>query len=917
MSDTIEHLRKQLAEAEENLRLIQERKAQFVLETDIPLQLIKEERRLRAEIPKLRAKLDEENKARRERRGRQRVVNLRPLDMTHTFKDRAREMQELCEHLADSSVRLVSVVGRAGMGKTALVSRVLGDLEQDALPIPGGDRELPINGILYLSARSTGLSLERIYADVGRMLGESDAGRLATRWTSDAPLPAKVEYLLETMGDGLYIILLDNLEDLLAEDGTIAEEGLRVFVDCCLTQPGGAQLVATSRDQVTVAAAALRGARSIPLQQGLPQDEAIALLRDLDPQGELGLSNAPKDELRRVVQLTKGIPRALEILAGILHEDPTASLTGLLDDEKLVGEQVVEQLVAEGYRRLGEAKRRVIEALAVFDRPVQETAIAYLLHPWWPGLDVQDRLPSLVRGYFVSANRRAERYSLHPLDRDYAYRQIPDDRESGSYNRRNLELRAADFYASIRKPESEWHTIDDLEPQLNEFEHRVLAEDYDDAAHLILEATHRHLVRWGYARRIVSLGQQLEGKIKDKVLENRILGNQGHAYAHLGHYENAVSYYEQALGIAREIGIKASEGHHLGYLGRAYRNLEKYAPSVECHQQALSIAREMNDEDGECINLCNLGITLRNKGQHDQSIDYLKEALKISRRTGNKHIEGRALMNLGKAHLETGLTEKAITYHKQALHILRDIGYRREEGDTLCSIGWAYESLGKSQQAKERYEQSLAIMREIGDRRGEANSLLSLGGYLLRLGDLQPATEHLLNAREIAEEVGKHSAGHFANRYLVQAYLESGRLEDAWDSIVLTLTHNLPLYNSEAAVLHGIVLARMGQLEAAQAAFEKARHFATEELQGTSRYVRASYTHGLAIVGLALLSTGQAQNELIVKAGDAYEAARAVCDDKGVLADALRQLDELRPLDSSGMLDAIADKLIEQPAHPE
>jgi hypothetical protein len=121
------------------------------------------------------------------------VVNVRPLDVTHTFKDRLREMGVLCDHLVDASVRLVSVVGRGGMGKTALVSRVLGELERGVLSVPGAERELPIDGILYLSARSTGLSLERIYADVGRMLGEPTASKLAARWIDrDTPLTAKV-----------------------------------------------------------------------------------------------------------------------------------------------------------------------------------------------------------------------------------------------------------------------------------------------------------------------------------------------------------------------------------------------------------------------------------------------------------------------------------------------------------------------------------------------------------------------------------------------------------------------------------------------------------------------------------------------------------------------------------------------------
>jgi len=46
-------LRRQLAEARENLRLIQERKAEYVLGTDIPLQLVKEERQLMERIAEL------------------------------------------------------------------------------------------------------------------------------------------------------------------------------------------------------------------------------------------------------------------------------------------------------------------------------------------------------------------------------------------------------------------------------------------------------------------------------------------------------------------------------------------------------------------------------------------------------------------------------------------------------------------------------------------------------------------------------------------------------------------------------------------------------------------------------------------------------------------------------------------------
>ncbi|QLQ08085.1 MAG: hypothetical protein HZY76_20195 [Anaerolineae bacterium] len=50
-------LERQLAELRENLHLIEERKSQFVQETDIPLQLIKDERRVRNRIADLEKRL--------------------------------------------------------------------------------------------------------------------------------------------------------------------------------------------------------------------------------------------------------------------------------------------------------------------------------------------------------------------------------------------------------------------------------------------------------------------------------------------------------------------------------------------------------------------------------------------------------------------------------------------------------------------------------------------------------------------------------------------------------------------------------------------------------------------------------------------------------------------------------------------
>jgi len=858
--------------------------------------------RLEDDMDSLRARRDQADKARREMRDRQRVVNLRPLDVTH-FKDRFREIQVLCDHLADASVRLVSVVGRGGMGKTALVSKVLADLERGVLPLPGEERELAIDGILYLSARSTGLGLERIYADVERMLGEPAASKLAVRWAGDAPLAAKVEYLLETMRDGLYLILLDMLEDYLTEDGAITEEGLRLFVERCLTQPGGARLIVTSREEVKVAAAALPGARNIPLREGLPEDEAVALLRDLDPQGTLGLRDAPEDDLCRAVRLTRGIPRALEIMAGILHQDPTASLSRLLADEAAFGAEVVERLVATGYQRLENEEQRIMETLAVFDRPVDETAIVYLLHPWFPGLDVRAGLRRLVSSYFASASRVTSEYSFHPLDREYAYRQLPEDEGADTYNRRSLELRAADFYAGLRKPESAWKTIDDLAPQLAEFEHRVRAGDYDDACRVLNPIDFDYLYLWGHYARLVELREKLLRHLIDPGLQVTNLGRLGNAYRTLGQVERAINLYEEALAIAREIGERQKEGRILGNLGSAYRALGQFGRAINLYKKALDIARESGNRPEEGIQLGNLGSAYHYLRQVEQAIDMYKEALVIAREIGDRRSEGDLLGNKGFAYLALGQVKRAISLNKEALDISHKIGSRQEKGVQRCNLGDAYYVLGQLEQAIDIYKEALAIAREIGYRAGEERSLSNLGNAYRTMGQAKQAIGYYKEALDVACEIKDRQGESYQLIGLGRVLLAAGEFAKARRRFAKALALDVPI-SYQAALALGIVLLHQHD-PATGETFVDADARCRAMLDKTAGLYGPRYALAAALVGEAVCDPRWADEgeraELLAPALAEYRRALENCAASGVVRDVLHDLEMIRAAGIEGL----------------
>jgi WD40 repeat protein/energy-coupling factor transporter ATP-binding protein EcfA2 len=129
MGGVLSSLRKQLAEAEENLLLIQVRKSEYVQEIDIPLQLVKEERRLDAHIADLQARLTRLIETPCPYRG------LEPFEAEHAafYFGREKMVERLVAKVKESA--FVAVVGSSGCGKTSLVrAGLVAALRQGALP---------------------------------------------------------------------------------------------------------------------------------------------------------------------------------------------------------------------------------------------------------------------------------------------------------------------------------------------------------------------------------------------------------------------------------------------------------------------------------------------------------------------------------------------------------------------------------------------------------------------------------------------------------------------------------------------------------------------------------------------------------------------------------------------------------------
>lgn len=788
---------------------------------------------------------------------RRRVIGTPPVGTNKHFKDREPEMTQILNALVSSDeFCLVSIYGKAGIGKTALACRAMEQLEKA--------RE-NVFGLAYHSTQNHNLSLEQIYFSCARILGGSAEKSLGRIWQSSIKVELKIKNLLEFCHDHRIIILLDNLESLQSADGGFIDRDLELFINEFLQLPRSPRILLTSREPLRVPLEFRKYEKIIPLEQGLPISNAVDLLMELGKDGNL--EKVPVSVLRKAAKQAFGYPRALEAIVGLLDQDPKLSLQDLLDNRKLFGAKVTENLVIEAHSRLTSDSERVMQALAVFERPTNAVAIKYLLEPYAATLDVDATLARLARGYFVTLNRKTNEYVLHPLDQEYSYSLIPRDPRK-LYNLNALELRAANYFTLLQTPPQTWFTIADLEPQLLAFQHLCKAHEFDAAARLIDTIDSKYLSRWGYLTRVTKMRQQLVNRITEKPLRCTNFAALGEAFRMLGQADKAIYYGQRGLAVAIELNDASLENVCLGYLGRTFRTI----------------------------------------GRVEEAVQYLEQALTIARKIGDRASEGRHLGNLGSAYYNLGELQASIDTLTQSIAINQGIGQKSEEGERWGHLGNPYFYLGKYSKAIELYDNALSISRELRQRRGEGYWLWVSGRAYVSAGYNEQGIDRLQRAAEIAKEIDDYRLECFALGFLAETYLHMNQLVQAFTTIDKAAKHDVPELNANVAAIRGIILARLGNSQEAILSLQRAIQLSSTLLKRTKRFFEAKYTRGMSFATLALLNqTARNRNTNLEKASQAYVDAINNCSGAGVLSRNLKILDELRFLDSSGRLQRIYD----------
>ena len=794
------------------------------------------------------------------------MVNLSTSATPAHFVDRQRECDRLRELIANESVRVVSVIGRPGIGKSALVSKTLDTLVRRAEPLDGDSAYL--DGIVYMNARSRPFSARDVLMNVARLLpNDALSGKSALFENQRMPIRRVLEFLLDEFpADYRVAVVIDDLDELIDPiTQELEDKELQTALKDLLELPviGATVILTTSIPPRSLALSHLARYKVFNLETGLPQEAAIELLQELDADGSVGLASAPVELLEKAHALTGGHPRALEALYTILLTDRTISLAELLSgSEPLPPDRVVEVLIGEAFSRLDPLAQRVAEALAIYRTPVDPAAVEYLLRPYMEEVNARATLGRLVS--MNLAHKDGERYRLASLDREYVLRLIPAGNPGDAhredpppFTRHALLHRGAEFFVQARVPEKAVERIDDLYAERMEIDLRIRNQEYEAAARVALSISWRYLLLWGSGRVVVDLHEELEGKLTDPELDQANLWTLGDAHGQLGQTQQALSYYERALALSKEIGDHLGQKRLMTNIGSHYYQLGQLRQAIGSYGQALKMAREQGLPVEEAAPLSGMSLCYSELGDFTRAIDHNLAALRWARESDDPYLEAEQLANQGYLYSQLGDLHRATKSLDAALAISRRVGHRLLEGHCLC----------------ERADTLIDQVRPL-----EAISVAA-------------------EAIAVGERIGSSELLHRAHSTQALSLLSVGELERARIAVDTASGHSDELRAHNTSALQGIIAVRQDDHPSALEAFGRALGQADRILADREPSFAALDTRGLALSGLLLLGRPTLGNPV-----DAYRAARSITTASGVVARAVLLLDALAAADSKGQL---------------
>ncbi|HEY7122551.1 MAG TPA: tetratricopeptide repeat protein [Ktedonobacterales bacterium] len=214
------------------------------------------------------------------------------------------------------------------------------------------------------------------------------------------------------------------------------------------------------------------------------------------------------------------------------------------------------------------------------------------------------------------------------------------------------------------------------------------------------------------------------------------------------YYQEAEDQLQQGLKLFRMLGDPQGQVFALNLLGATHLYQEQVQQAVACYEEALALARQLGDLEQISRSLNDLGTILR-ATERQRAISLLQESRRLGERIGSRAGSATILSHLGHDAFEHGEFAQAAGYHRASLQIRREVGDVDGVAFSLCNLANAVREVGNEVEATRLFLEALPLILHTGSRRGVARLLEGLATGACVAGQLEEAVRLWGQAEEV------------------------------------------------------------------------------------------------------------------------------------------------------------------------
>ncbi|HEU0000942.1 MAG TPA: LuxR C-terminal-related transcriptional regulator [Ktedonobacteraceae bacterium] len=701
---------------------------------------------------------------------------------------REQEVAAVCALLKRSDIRLLTLLGVGGIGKTRLSLKVAGEL-----------RDYFADGICFVHLAAVS-DPELVVPTIAQELGIQEMQSL--------PIFEQVKVALR---EKHFLLILDNFEQVvevapLLEDLLVVCPALKTVVTsrAALHVRGEQEFPVSSLSLPDTVALASTPEDRTDLIEAAGHSAAMALFvqraQSILPTFQITPANA--SAIAGICVRLDGLPLAIELAAARIKLLPPQALLSRLTLrlEVLAGglrtfperHQTLRNALKWSYDLLDVQEQRLFYRLSVFVGGWTLEAVESVADACDAGnkavagtLSALDGLASLLdksllrRSEQTGSEDEEPRFMMLEVVREYALEVLRESGESEITRRAH-----AAYYLKL---------AEEAEPHLKgarqvEWLARLEHEQENERAALawLIERGEAELALcccaalwwfwrlrgyWSEARRWLETALQLAHAEEASRARARALCAAGFLAYYQDDYAVARSLLEEAVTLCRAQDYPVELANALSTLGRLLHAQDDIDAARAVLIEGESLCRMSGNFWQLSYLLRQLGHIAGHQGDLTLAETYTEEALTLARRLEDRSLIATTLVNLSGIAMIGGNLTLAATLTWEALGLARELGDKPLIANTLQNLGYFASLQGDLKAAAELTQKGLLLFRELGNRANITAALHNLG-YLASLQhDLEQATAYYREGLALAQEIGneKQMGWHLAGLAAVYA----------------------------------------------------------------------------------------------------------------------------------------------------